>query len=76
MLCRHDDLACGISMVFYIDKKSCEEVVAWCENITINSDYKRIKCPSNDRFKAKFAVSVIDKAISNVYELAAHRSQK
>ena len=58
------------------DKKSCEEVVAWCENITINSDYKRIKCPSNDRFKAKFAVSVIDKAISNVYELAAHRSQK
>ncbi|MCV2885540.1 BRO family protein [Aestuariibacter sp. AA17] len=58
------------------DEKAREEIVAWCENITINSDYKRIKCPSNNRFNAKFAISVIDGAISNVKKLAAHRANK
>lgn len=41
------------------------EVVAWCEKLNMNSEYKRISCPSNDRLKAKFAVSIINQAISN-----------
>ncbi len=41
-----------------------DDVVAWCENINLKSEFQRIPCPTNHRLKARFAISVIDSAYS------------
>ena len=42
------------------------DVVAWCENLSLKLNKKRLSCPSGDRLNAKFHIEIIDEAISLV----------